>query len=92
MWYIYTVGYYLAKKEWKIPTCSNMGGPGNYHRKWNKPDRERQIYDNASMCNLKKWSKWTYMRNRNRSTDIENKLMVQIGKGECKRAKLWVCG
>ena len=70
-----------------------MGGPGNYHRKWNKPDRERQIsYDIASMCNLKKWSKWTYMWNRNRSTDIENKLMVQIGKGECKRFKFWVCG
>ena len=25
---------------------------------------------------LKKWYKWTYLQNRNRLTDIENKLMV----------------
>ena len=32
-----------------------MDGPGNYHTKWNKSERERQIsYDIAYMWNLKK--------------------------------------
>ena len=58
-----------------------MGGPRDYHSKWSKPDREREIlYDIAYMWNLKKWFKWTYLQNRNRPTDIENKLMVIKGE------------
>ena len=30
---------------------------------------------------LKKWSKWTYLQNRNRFTDFENKLWLQKGTG-----------
>ena len=30
--------------------------------------------------NFKKWYKWTYLQNRNRLTDIENKLMVTKGE------------
>ena len=42
-----------------------MDGPGDYHTKWSKSDRERQIlYDIAYMGNLKKWYKWTYLWNR----------------------------
>ena len=42
-----------------------------------KSDRERQIsYDDPYMGNLKKWYKWIYLQNRNRLTDLENKLMV----------------
>ena len=38
--------------------------------------KQRQIsYDTTYMWNLKKWYKWTYLRNRNRLTDSENKLM-----------------
>ena len=44
-----------------------------------KSDTERQIYDIACMWNLKKWYKWTYLQNRNRLTDVENKLMVIRG-------------
>ena len=45
MWYRYTVEYYSAIKKNKI-ICSNMDGPRDYHTKWSKPDRERQIsYD-----------------------------------------------
>ena len=36
------------KKEWNIVIlfCSNMGGPRDYHPKWSKSERERQIpYD-----------------------------------------------
>ena len=58
-----------------------MDGPGDYHTKWSKSDRERQIsYGTAYMWNLKKWYQWTYLQNRNRHTDIENKLMVIKGE------------
>ena len=53
-----------------------MDGPRDYHTKWSKSDRERQIlYDIPYTWNLKKY-KLTYLQNRNRLTDIENKLMV----------------
>ena len=47
--------YYSAiKKEWKNAICSNMDGPGDYHTKWSKSDRERQTpYDIAYLWNLK---------------------------------------
>ena len=58
-----------------------MDGPRDYHTEWSKSDRERQIpYDIAYMWNLKKWYKWTYLQNRNRATDVENKLLVTRGK------------
>ena len=60
-----------------------MDGPRDYHTKWSKPDREKQIsYDTAYRWNLKKWYKWTYLQNGNRLTDAENKLMVtKWGRG-----------
>ena len=69
------------KKEWNSAICSNMDGPRDYHTKGSKLDRERQIpYDITYMWNLKrKWYKWTYLQNRNRLTDIGNKLMVTEG-------------
>ena len=58
-----------------------MDGPRDYHTKWNKPDRERQVsYDTTYMWNLKKIRyKRIYLQNRNRLTDTENKLMVTKG-------------
>ena len=42
------------KKEWNNAICSNMDGPRDYHAKWNKPERGRQIsYDITPMWNLK---------------------------------------
>ena len=69
------------KKEWNNAICSNMDRPRDYYTKWSKSDRERQIsYDITYMWNLKKWYKWTYLQNRNRSTDVENKLRVTQGE------------
>ena len=49
-----------------------MDGPGVYHTKWSKSDREKQVsYDIAYMGNLRKWYKWTYLQNRNRLTDLD---------------------
>ena len=59
-----------------------MDGPKDYHTKWSKPDRERQIsYDNAKMWNLKKKIQMYILQNRNRPTDIESKLIVTKGEG-----------
>ena len=82
MWYIYTVEYYSAiKKEQNNAICSNIDGPRDCHTEWTKSDRERQIsYDITYTWNLKKWYKWTYLQNRNRVTDIENKFMVAMGE------------
>ena len=42
------------KNEWNIAICSNMDGPREYHTKWSKSHRERQIlYDITYMWNLK---------------------------------------
>ena len=75
--------YYSAiKKEQNNAICSNMVGPRDCHTEWSKSDTERQIlYDITYMWNLKKiWYKWTYLQNRNRLTDFENKLMATKGE------------
>ena len=42
------------KKEWNNAICSNMDGTRDYHTKWRKSERERQIpYDITYMWNLK---------------------------------------
>ena len=43
MWHIYTVEYYSAIKKNKImSSTAKMNGPGDYHTKVSKSDRERQ--------------------------------------------------
>ena len=76
MWYVYNGILLSHKKEGNNAICSNMDGPRDDHTKWSKSERERQIpYDIDYMWNLKfkKRYKWTYLQNRNRLTDIENK-------------------
>ena len=84
------VEYYSAIKEWNNAICSNMGEPKDYHTKWTKSNRERWVTCNTTyMWNLKKWYKWTYLRNRNRLTDIGKKPTVTEGERGW-RNKLWV--
>ena len=64
------------KKEWSSAICSNIDKPRNYYTEW---VRQRQIsYDITCMWNLKKLYKSTYLQNRNRFVDIENKFMVTV--------------
>ena len=53
--YMYTMEYYsVIKKEWNNVICSNREEPRDYHTKWSKPEREKQIpYDITYMWNLK---------------------------------------
>ena len=69
-----------------------MDGPRDYLTEWSKSDRERQIsYDITYMQNLKKWYKWSSLQNRNRLTDLENKLRVtQVERwGEKHKLGVW---
>ena len=66
-----------------------MDGPRDYHTKWSESERERQIPDDITyMWNLR--HKGTYLRNRNRLMDIENRLVVAKGEGEWGRDGLGV--
>ena len=68
-------------KELNNAICSNMNGPRDYHTKWSKSDRERQIsYDITSMWNLIKMIQMKLFTNRKRLTDLEIKLMVTRGE------------
>ena len=68
-----------------------MDGPRDDHTEWSKSDREGQIScDIAYMWNLRKCYKWTYLQNRNRPTEIENKLMVTKGeRGRRDKLGVW---
>ena len=58
-----------------------MGGPRDYHTKWSESDRERQIYITWLICGILKYIyKSTYLQNRSRLIDIENKLIVTKGE------------
>ena len=63
-----------------------MGEPQDYHTKWNKSERERQrmkktntiwywLYVESKIC-----YKWTYLKNRKQTHDIENQLIVTKGE------------
>ena len=63
------------KKKKERKPCSNMDGHRDYHSKWSQSDREKQIsYDITQIWNLKKLYRWTYLQNRNRPANVENKL------------------
>ena len=68
------------KKEWNNAICSNMEGPRDYHSKWSKPDKDKYHMICLYVELTKKREKWTYLQNRNRPTDIENKFMVTKGE------------
>ena len=76
----YTQWNISHKKEWNNAICSNMDGPRDYHTKWSKWDRERQIsYDITYMRNLKKSDANELIYETNRLTGVENKRMVTRG-------------
>ena len=79
MVYIHNGLFLSHKKEWHNAICNNIDGPRDCHTKCSKSDKDIS-YDITYMWKLKKWYKWTYIQNRNRLTDRENKLMVTKGE------------
>ena len=43
MVHIYSGVLHSHKKQWNHAICSTLDGPRDYHTKWSKSDRERQI-------------------------------------------------
>ena len=80
MWYKYTMAYYLAlkKKEWNN-LQQDVWIYRDYHIQLIKTEKDK-YHDIAYMWNLKKWYKWTYLKNRNRVRDVDNKLGVTGGE------------
>ena len=61
MLYINTMEYYSAiTKKWNSAICSNTDGPRDYHTKWSKSDRGRQILYITYKWNLKS-STWEFL-------------------------------
>ena len=57
-----------------------MNRPRDYHIKSDterqvlKKKKEKQVlYDRELICGILKSYKWTYLQNRNKTTDVENK-------------------
>ena len=82
----------LHKKEWNNAICSNVDEPGDYHTKWSKSERERQIpHVIVYIQNLK-----YYIDEQNYETEIdwlidtENRLVVAKGEFGISRGKLCV--
>ena len=89
MWYVYTMEHYSAMKRINNSVCSHMGRSRECHTKWSKSDRERHVSCYITYTwNLKRKIQ-TYLQNRNRVTDVGNKLMVTKGEGR-RRDKLGV--
>ena len=59
----------LNKKESNSAICSYVDGLRDYHNKWSKSDRERQISWYNLYVESKIKHKWTYLWNRNRLTN-----------------------
>ena len=54
MVYIHNGILHSHRIEWNNAICSNMDAPRDYHTKWSKSEREKQIpYDITDMWNLK---------------------------------------
>ena len=80
-------GILWPQKEWNHAICSNMDGPGDDNTKWSQTEKDK-YHDITYMWNQKKLFKltslifgilkkklfkWTYLQNRNRLTNMENK-------------------
>ena len=74
MQYIYTVEYYSAIKRINA-ICSNVDGPRECHTEWNKLEKDK-YHMTYLYVESKIWHKSTYLENRDRLTDTENRLVV----------------
>ena len=59
-----------------------MDRPRYYNTVRNQAKKDKYSMISLIFGILKKWYKCSYLQNRNRVTDVENKLKVTTGKGE----------
>ena len=58
-----------------------MDATRNYYTKRSKSEGKRQIPYDITDVESKIWHKLTYLQNRNRLTDIQNRFVVAMGEG-----------
>ena len=82
MWYIYTVEYYSAIKKNEItPFAATWMELEIVILSEVSPKKKDKYHLISLVCGIqKKWYKCTYLQNRNRVTDVENKPMVTKGE------------
>ena len=67
------------KKDGNPDVYNNMNVSREYHT--NRSKSEKDIQKVSLICGISKYRyKWTHLQNRNRLTDIENKVMVTKGE------------
>ena len=71
--------YYSAKTRTKNAICSNMDATSDYLSEVSLKEKDK--FHMISLVWPKIWCKWTYLYERNRFTDIQNRLVVAKGKG-----------
>ena len=71
-----------------MPFVATLDATTDYHSKWSKSERERQIWYNLHVQS-KIWHKRAYLPNRNRLTDTEIRLAVAKGEGARRRGMDW---
>ena len=81
MWYIYTMEYYSAIIKNKIMPFAATWVGQEIMILSEVSQKVKDKYHISLMVESKIQNKWTYIQNRNRLTDIENRLVVDNGEG-----------
>ena len=74
-WYKYIMEYYSATKKWNNTICSNMDGPGNYHIKWIKLEKDK-FHITSLIGRIFKNDTNELNYKMEADSDLENELMV----------------
>ena len=77
---------FIHKKEWNNASCTNING--DYHTKWSKSERANILWYHLYV-ESKMWHKWNYIWNRNRLTDIDNRLVTAKGERVGRQNPCW---
>ena len=70
------------KKEQNNAIRSNMDGPGYFHTKWSKSDRERQMHMISLICGILKNGINELIYKQEESHNVEYNLTVPPGRRE----------
>ena len=83
MVHIHNETLFSHKKEWIWVSTSEVDEPKFCYTEWSKSEREKRIsYIDADIWHLEKWYHWTYLLDRNRDADVNNRFVDKAGEGD----------
>ena len=88
---ISTMDHYSAINKWNKAICSNRVGLEILSHSAKVSQRKANTLWYPLHVKSKIWHKWTYLQDRNRRTDIKNRLVVTKG-GRGGGGKVWEAG